>query len=87
MQVTTFGRYQLLDLIGRGTTGKVFRAKDTATKHVVALKVLAAELDEDLEFLDQFRRELARRLPSTTRTWCRSTTMARSTVGCMWTCG
>ncbi len=62
MQVTTFGRYQLLDLIGRGTTGKVYRATDThgtAPDHVVALKVLAADLAEDPEFLAQFRREVA----------------------------
>ena len=59
MQVTTFGRYQLLDLIGRGTTGRVFRANDPVTNQVVALKVLASELDEDLEFVDQFRRDVA----------------------------
>ena len=59
MQVTTFGRYQLLDLIGRGTTGRVFQANDTVTKQVVALKVVAAELGDNLEFLDQFRRDVA----------------------------
>ena len=58
MQVTRFGRYQLLDLIGRGTTGKVYRATDTVTSQVVALKVLAAEPAEDPEFLEQFRREV-----------------------------
>jgi eukaryotic-like serine/threonine-protein kinase len=58
VQVKTFGRYQLLDLIGRGATGKVFRAQDTATNQVVALKVLASELDEDAQFLEQFRREV-----------------------------
>ena len=58
MQVTTFGRYQLLDLIGRGTTGRVFRANDTVTNQVVALKVVASELGENLEFLDQFRRDV-----------------------------
>jgi eukaryotic-like serine/threonine-protein kinase len=56
--VTTFGRYQLLDLIGRGSTGKVFRATDTVTNQVVAVKVLAAELAEDAQFLQQFRREV-----------------------------
>ncbi len=59
MQVTTFGRYQLVELIGRGTTGKVYQANDTVTKQVVALKVLAAELAENPEFLEQFRREVA----------------------------
>ena len=58
MQVTTFGRYQLLDLIGRGTTGKVYRANDSVTNEVVAVKVLRAELEEDPQFVEQFRREL-----------------------------
>jgi eukaryotic-like serine/threonine-protein kinase len=59
VQVTTFGRYQLLDLIGRGTTGKTYRATDTVTNQVVALKVLARELFEDAEFLERFRRDVA----------------------------
>jgi eukaryotic-like serine/threonine-protein kinase len=58
VQVTTFGRYQLLDLIGRGTTGKVYRANDSVTNEVVAVKVLKAELEEDPQFVEQFRREL-----------------------------
>jgi serine/threonine protein kinase/cyclophilin family peptidyl-prolyl cis-trans isomerase len=58
VQETTFGRYQLLELIGRGTTGRVFRANDTATNEVVALKILAPELTENAEFLDQFRRDV-----------------------------
>ena len=58
MQVTTFGRYQLLDLIGRGASAKVYRADDTVTDQVVAVKVLAPELGEDPEFLEQFRRDV-----------------------------
>jgi serine/threonine protein kinase len=59
VQVTTFGRYQLVELIGRGTTGEVYQANDTVTNQVVALKVLAAELAENPEFLEQFRRDVA----------------------------
>ena len=58
MQVTTFGRYQLLDLIGRGASGKVYRADDPVADQVVAVKVLAPELGEDPEFLEQFRRDV-----------------------------
>jgi eukaryotic-like serine/threonine-protein kinase len=59
VHVTTFGRYQLLEVIGRGTTGRVFRAVNTATDQVVAVKIVAAELGENAEFLDQFRRDVA----------------------------
>jgi eukaryotic-like serine/threonine-protein kinase len=62
VQVTTFGRYQLLDLIGRGTTGKVYRATvttDDGKDHVVALKVLAPELTQDPGFREQFQREVS----------------------------
>jgi eukaryotic-like serine/threonine-protein kinase len=59
VQVTTFGRYRLLDLIGRGASGKVYRADDTVTDHVVAVKVLAPDLGEDPEFLEQFRRDVS----------------------------
>src|SRR6478672_3024485 len=58
----TFGRYQLVDLIGRGPTGKVYRAVDTQStvaNQVVALKELAAGLAENPEFLEQFRREVS----------------------------
>jgi eukaryotic-like serine/threonine-protein kinase len=58
VQVTTFGRYQLLDLIGRGASAKVYRADDTVTDQVVAVKVLARDLGEDPEFLEQFRRDV-----------------------------
>jgi eukaryotic-like serine/threonine-protein kinase len=58
VQGTTFGRYQFLDLIGRGASGKVYRADDTGTDQVVAVKVLAPDLGEDPEFLEQFRRDV-----------------------------
>jgi eukaryotic-like serine/threonine-protein kinase len=61
VQGTTFGRYQLLELIGRGTTGRVFRAVNTeatVTNEVVALKVLAPELTENAAFVEQFGRDV-----------------------------
>lgn len=52
-----FGRYRLLDQLGRGGMGQVFRAYDTQTERTVALKLLAPELADDAEFQRRFRRE------------------------------
>lgn len=57
MDGTPFGRYQLQELIGRGGMGEVYRAYDTGTDRVVALKVLPAHLAADTMFQQRFRRE------------------------------
>jgi ABC-type amino acid transport substrate-binding protein/tRNA A-37 threonylcarbamoyl transferase component Bud32 len=57
VDATPFGHYQLLELIGRGAMGEVYRAYDTKTERVVALKVLPAHLAEDTTFQQRFRRE------------------------------
>ena len=53
----SFGHYELLDVLGRGGMGQVFRAYDASTDRVVALKVLPSHLAEDAEFQERFRRE------------------------------
>lgn len=52
-----FGRYRLLDLLGHGGMGEVFRAHDTETDRVVAIKLLPTHLADDPEFQQRFRRE------------------------------
>ena len=53
----TLGHYRVLDKLGAGGMGGVYRAEDTTLKRQVALKVLPAALSEDPDSLARFKRE------------------------------
>jgi serine/threonine protein kinase len=55
---TPFGRYRLIELLGRGGMGEVWRAYDTAANNrPVAIKMLPPQLAADDRYVARFRRE------------------------------
>jgi eukaryotic-like serine/threonine-protein kinase len=57
LEAAVLGKYRLVENLGRGAMGIVYRAQDSTTGAVVALKVMAAELSNDPELMERFRRE------------------------------
>lgn len=52
------GRYELLQLLGEGGMGAVFKARDRELNRFVALKVIHAELAKNPDILHRFKQEL-----------------------------
>ena len=57
MNPVNIGHYQLLEKLGSGGMGQVFRAEDSRLKRSVAIKLLSEDLARDASALDRFRRE------------------------------
>ena len=54
---SSLGRYQVLDLLGRGGMATVYRAHDPELKRDVAVKVLPSHDTDDPTFAQRFRQE------------------------------
>lgn len=54
---STFGPYELIDLVGRGGMGEVYRARDTHKDRIVAIKLLPRAFSDDPRFRQRFERE------------------------------
>src|SRR6266852_6000181 len=52
------GRYEILQLIGRGGMGAVYKARDTELDRIVALKLIRPELATNPQILKRFKQEL-----------------------------
>ncbi|HTN76758.1 MAG TPA: serine/threonine-protein kinase, partial [Pirellulaceae bacterium] len=57
LPIARLKQYRLLELIGRGGMGDVYRAHDETFDRIVAIKVLPADLAEDESFVHRFQRE------------------------------
>ncbi len=57
MDGTPFGHYRLYEVLGHGGMGQVYRAFDTTSDRMVALKVLRPDFAADDEYQERFRRE------------------------------
>ncbi len=54
---STLGSYEILDKLGEGGMGEVYRARDTRLDRLVALKLLPPDVARDPERLTRFERE------------------------------
>lgn len=51
------GKFEILDEVGHGGFGTVYRANDTTLDRIIALKVLHDQYNSDQKFIESFKRE------------------------------
>ena len=65
------GRYQIIEELGKGGMGRVYKAIDTEIKEKIALKLLKPEIGIDEEMIERFRNELKLARKISQRNVCR----------------
>ncbi len=57
MELERLGKYELLECLGRGGMGEVWKGRDTQLRRYVAIKLLHADLQANPDFVTHFMRE------------------------------
>lgn len=65
------GRYRIIDLLGRGGMGEVYRAEDIKLRQAVALKFLPQDLPADADLLERLYHEVSSARQVAHRNVCR----------------
>jgi serine/threonine protein kinase/tetratricopeptide (TPR) repeat protein len=52
------GRYEIIEELGRGGMGRVYRAEDIRAKEEIAIKLIKSEIAADKKTIERFRNEL-----------------------------
>jgi serine/threonine protein kinase len=52
------GRYEIIEELGKGGMGKVYRVEDTKAKEEIALRLIKPEIAADKKIIERFRNEL-----------------------------
>jgi len=68
---TFAGRYEIIEELGKGGMGKVYRVEDTKAKEEIALKLIKPEIAADKKTIERFRHELTTARKISHRNVCR----------------
>ena len=55
---TFANRYEIIDVLGRGGMGQVYRVGDAKVKEEIALKIIKTEIAADIKTIERFRNEM-----------------------------